>query len=496
VISYSADTPRGAQAGSHAFAEAYLRNREDSAKADLDAQITALNTKIKQLNTTLTQVNRQLTGANRNSPDKAILDSQRTTAINQINSLAGKLNQLTTATVSAGKIISDAKLPNRPSKPELSLNLATGAMIGLLAGLCVATARQKLDRRVRRAGDVARASDVPVLAQLAGRPTPRLDEVFAPHGSGGRTFNRLRNEVLASLRPGDQVLVVTGASRGPAATVVAANLAAALARTGSEVVLIGAHLPDTMLSTPPLARLLAVQPTPGLSEVLAGKVGLVEAMQYPPRDPWLRVITTGGSASAAGLLQSQGLRDALDALRRQAEYVVVEAPSTSTSADAQSLASLADAAILAVELRRTRRPEVVDAAEQLRRVGTPLLGTVVVPRLPNDAPQQADPPQPAATPQPTHETQTGTEAEAATEGADTEQVDKPTTDEGTGTSAGPAGKRPSQRAGRRELRRPSPLRIGDNTDVLARLDSAVLAELDAQDGRFKNSNGSANGDHP
>ena len=52
-----------------------------------------------------------------------------------------------------------------------------------------------------------------------------------------------------------------------------------------------------------------------------------------------------------------------------------------SSADAQSLASLADAAIIAVELRRTRNTEVADAADQLRRVGTPLLGAVVLPRL-------------------------------------------------------------------------------------------------------------------
>ena len=104
-------------------------------------------------------------------------------------------------------------------------------------------------------------------------------------------------------------------------------------------------------------------------------------MQRTPRIPSLRVITTGGAATAAGLMQSQRLRDTLEALRRQAGYVVIEAPSTSSSADAQSLASLADAAILAVELRRARRPALLDAAEQLRRVGTPLLGAVVLPRL-------------------------------------------------------------------------------------------------------------------
>jgi hypothetical protein len=80
-------------------------------------------------------------------------------------------------------------------------------------------------------------------------------------------------------------------------------------------------------------------------------------------------------------MQSQRLRDTLEALRRQTGYVVIEAPSTSSSADAQSLASLADAAILAVELRRAKRPALLDAAEQLSRVGTPLLGAVVLPRL-------------------------------------------------------------------------------------------------------------------
>jgi MinD-like ATPase involved in chromosome partitioning or flagellar assembly len=147
------------------------------------------------------------------------------------------------------------------------------------------------------------------------------------------------------------------------------------------VVLIGAHLPDSVVDAAPLARMLGVNPVPGLSDLLAGRVTLSRAMQRMPRIPSLRVITTGGAATAAGLMQSQRLRDTLEALRRQTGYVVIEAPSTSSSADAQSLASLADAAILAVELRKARRPALTDAAEQLRRVGTPLLGAVVLPRL-------------------------------------------------------------------------------------------------------------------
>jgi Mrp family chromosome partitioning ATPase len=381
VIRFEADAPKAAQAGSHAFAEAYLRNREETAQSGLDQQIKTLNLKIKQLTTNLTTINTRLAAARAGSSERSNLESLRSNSQNQLNSLTGRLNELTTTTVGAGSIISDARVPDAPTSPNAMLNMATGAMAGLLLGLGLAFCRERFDRRLRTVADVRDRGRMGVLAALDDRTTPSFDDVLQPYGPGGRVFNRLRNEVLASLNPDDQIIVVTGASRGSATTLVAANLAAALARTGSDVVLIGAHLPDSVVDAAPLARMLGVSAMPGLSDLLAGRIGLAKALQRTPRIPSLRVITTGGTATAAGLMQSQRLRDTLQALRRQTGYVVIEAPSTSSSADAQSLASLADAAILAVELRRARRPALLDAAEQLRRVGTPLLGAVVLPRL-------------------------------------------------------------------------------------------------------------------
>ncbi|GIF06490.1 lipopolysaccharide biosynthesis protein [Actinoplanes siamensis] len=381
VITFRADTPLKAQAGSHAFAEAYLRNREETARSALDKQIASLNLKVKQLTVSLTGINARLATVTRGSSTESNLLSLRSNSQNQLNNLTGRLNELTTTTVGAGSIISDARLPDRPSSPNTLLDIATGGMIGLLIGLALAYLRERFDRRLVTAVDVRDRGRVPVLAALDERTTPHFDDVLQPYGPGGRVFNRLRNEVLASLRADDRVIVVTGTSRGSASTLVAANLAAALARTGSDVVLIGAHLPDSVVDAAPLARMLGIAAVPGLSELLAGRVPLNRVLQRTPRIPALRVITTGGSATAAGLMQSQRLRDTLDTLRAQGGYVVIEAPSTSSSADAQSLASFADAAILAVELRRTRRPALVDATEQLRRVGTRLLGAVVLPRL-------------------------------------------------------------------------------------------------------------------
>jgi Mrp family chromosome partitioning ATPase len=445
TVTYAAGSPKGAQAGSHAFATAYLQNRQSSAQADLTTQITALDAKVKQFSASLSQLSSRVSQLGSGDPNRADLNSQINTLTSQINALTGRENQLATTTVTAGKIISDAPLPPDPSNPSIPLFLGSGAMVGLLLGLGVAIVRERIDPRVRRAVDVLRRADVALLGQLPKRAKPHFDDVFPPYGTGGRMFNRLRNEVLASLDGEAQVVVVTGASRGVAATLVAANLAAALARAGSEVVLVCAHLPDSLIDTAPATRMLGVAAVPGLSDVLAGKVPLDEAIQRAPRNPWLRVIAPGGTASAAGLLQSQSLRDTVAALRDEAEYVVIEAPSAAASADAQSLASQADAAIIAVELRRTTHAEVIDASEQLRRVGTPLLGAVVLPRLARIT-DEVPPPPLAGRPL------TTVDALEVPEPAEQQPADK----------VG-AGRQPASRGGRRSamsLRRPSPLRLG------------------------------------
>jgi Mrp family chromosome partitioning ATPase/capsular polysaccharide biosynthesis protein len=375
TIKFRASSAVKAQAGAQAFAQAYIADREENAKAALGAQSGSLRTRIDELNTELAAINGQLVKARQGSSAYATLDSRRVITVSQINQLAGRMSQLTAESASGGVIIREARLPGRPVRPNLPINLAAGILLGLVLGLGGAGLREHFDRRVRGRTDLVARCGVPLLGEVLDPALP-ADDVLAPSSPGGRAFHRLRNEILAALGPGDQVIVVTGASRGAAASHIAANLATALARTGANVVLVGAH------DRAPLARLMGVAPTPGLSEVLAGRAYLGEATQRAARYPSLRVITPGGTGSAAGLLQSQALRDMVSQLRRQARYVVVEAPPTSSGADAQCLAGLADAAILAVELKRTTRPDVLDAVEQLRRVGTPVLGGVVLPELP------------------------------------------------------------------------------------------------------------------
>jgi uncharacterized protein involved in exopolysaccharide biosynthesis len=173
VIRFEADSPQKAQAGSHAFAEAYVRNREQTARSGLDSQTKSLSLKIRQLTLNLTSINARLAKTNAGSSDRSNLESLRSNSQNQLNSMTGRLNELTTTTVAAGSIISDARVPEEPTSPNTPLNLAAGAMLGLLAGLVLAFARERLDRRLRTAADVRDRARMPVLAALDERTWSR-----------------------------------------------------------------------------------------------------------------------------------------------------------------------------------------------------------------------------------------------------------------------------------------------------------------------------------
>ncbi len=316
ILRYQDRTPAAAQSGSQAFAETYLATRSAAAHRDIDAQVAAIDAKIKEYNGQLASTNDQIARLPAASPQLASLNGVRATLTRQIDELATRANNLSTTTVSPGSVIREATLPASPVSPVLPAHLAIGAAGGLLLGVGAAVVRSRFDRRVRHGADVLRAG-VPLLAELRGQSGVWPDEGVATHGPNGRPFNRLRNEIVASLADGEQVIVVTGVSPGLGSTVVAANLAAALARAGHGVVLVGANVPEIGAEVIPLSRLFDVADIPGLTDVLAHRASLFRALQRAPLLPGLRVVTPGGAASASGLLQTPGVRTALLALRHR-----------------------------------------------------------------------------------------------------------------------------------------------------------------------------------
>jgi Mrp family chromosome partitioning ATPase len=425
VITFQANTPELAQAGAMAFAEAYLRARGEAAEAAVDERIAATEARLEDVRRQLGGLTMLIAQLPPDSPEIESLRAGQGALAAEAASLTATLHELRTTPVDPGRIVSAASLPGEPVWPDRRW-LGVGGALGGLAGALAHVVARRWSRWVRQPADLRRHRAVTVLADLemsalAGASSP-LAVVPPPRDSNTpatTAFDRLRNEIVAALGPADHTLLVTAAASGAAARLVAANLASAFARADNDVVLVGAH------GRPPsLASLFDVADIPGLTDVLAGRTTLPRIVQSVARQPRLRVVTPGGwgIGTTGTLLQSEGARSVLRALAQRIRYVIVDAPSTAAGAEAQSLAAAADAALLVVELGRTRHAQVADAVTQLARVGTRVLGVVTVPRLPESAVSPEPQAAVALDPVVTHDVWLGGRAEA---------LDEPTTKLGT-----------------------------------------------------------------
>src|SRR2546430_1946370 len=151
------------------------------------------------------------------------------------------------------------------SSPKPLLYLPSGLLAGLLLGLIAAFALDRRDDRIHAPRDIERFFDLPVLFSLSQQRFGPQSTLISPRSRTGRAFTELAQSAAAALGEGDHVILVAGTSPGQSTSVVAANLAATLARTRSEVILVCADLRDAV--TP---ALLGVGDGRGLAELLPG----------------------------------------------------------------------------------------------------------------------------------------------------------------------------------------------------------------------------------
>ena len=279
-----------------------------------------------------------------------------------------------------GYIITSAVPPSSAASPQPLLYLPSGLLAGLLAGLVAAFAADRRDDRVHTVREAERLGGLPVLYSVDARRLSPPGAVAPARSAAGRGYAELAHAVAAGLGEKDRVLLVAAGSPGPAAGVVAANLAAALARVRADVILVCADPRDTM--TP---ALLGVGAARGLAEVLGGTATVAEVTRQAADVSRLEVITPGRDPAAApGQVRHDVTERLVDGLRRDARYVIICGLASGDGADTFGLAGFADAALVVLELDRTRRPELAACLRRLDRVQTPVLGAALLPEITAD----------------------------------------------------------------------------------------------------------------
>jgi capsular exopolysaccharide synthesis family protein len=316
----------------------------------------------------------------------------------------GLLTKLKEANIQAGlkssniRVVDPAMVPSTPARPAKARNIALSLLVGLVGGIGLALLREYLDNTVKTPDDVENLARLPSLAVvpafgnengiarrsklLGGASSNGHDkriELVAQHlpkSQMSEAFRALRTALLLSQADHPpQVILVTSALPREGKTTAAANLAVTLAQLGDRTLLI-----DADLRKPGVGRLLNMTDGKyaGLSSYLAG-VSSLDLVTVPHSViPNLVAIPTGPlPPNPADLLSSHKLADALQQLRSQYKFIVIDSPPIMAATDAVILSVLADGVLLVVRSGETPKEAFTRARDLLNSVKCNLLGVVL-----------------------------------------------------------------------------------------------------------------------
>ena len=292
------------------------------------------------------------------------------------------------------RIVDQARVLDRPTRPNRPTDILLGLVSGVIGGLLLAFLREAVDRRIYTPEDITRwigPSPIAILPsmqtddgrrlglsntlrlknQLKPCPLFLLDKPSSPQAEAVRCLYAGVRLLQSSGTP--QVLLVTSALPAEGKTTVATNLAIAMSQHCRTC------LVDADLRKPGVAAALSLNAERGLSAVLTGLVRLEDALIPSGSIANLFVLPSGSMTTAAGhLILSRAMGGVLRQLRQRFDCVIIDCPPVLPYADGRALARGADGVVLVGRSGVTTRAAMTQAVQLLENAqGAPVITIVL-----------------------------------------------------------------------------------------------------------------------
>ena len=286
--------------------------------------------------------------------------------------------QLTAAGAIDSISVSDPpRLPTQPSSNRL-LYTALAGIVGLVLGVGLAFLLETQDNRIKTVADVTNRLNLPTLGTISrlGKENEELVMCSDPMSNMAEDFRVLSTMVRLSHPESPlHTLLVTSPTATEGKSLVAANLAVALAKTGLRVVLI-----DGDLRLPRVHTIFNLPNTDGLAETVLNRRPTLNLQ--PTLVDGLKVLTSGnGAPASAGILNSAYLVRILNHLTSDpvygADFVIIDCPPVLALADAAILSSIVDGVLLVLRANYSEIQSSKEAVKSLEQVKANILGVVL-----------------------------------------------------------------------------------------------------------------------
>jgi capsular exopolysaccharide synthesis family protein len=276
-------------------------------------------------------------------------------------------------------IVDLAKPSDKPAKPVALLYLLGSMLVGLVFGLVAALLRDVTDTRIQDLRKISRELGSMPLCVLpyqkqraalqlgtgwdAKSALPALER---PHSLLVESLRSLRTSLLLS-RSGapPRSVLVTSSLEGEGKSFLSWNLSILFAQQGKRVLLC-----DANLRHPWLHRNLEMNPTAGLSTLLAGLPDHGVSVVIPVNEvPGLFLIPAGPLPPyPAEQLASHRMADLVSQWESQYDLVILDAPPVLQVTDAVILSSMVNSVLLVAWHQRTPLPALEKSYRMLEEV--------------------------------------------------------------------------------------------------------------------------------
>jgi capsular exopolysaccharide synthesis family protein len=268
---------------------------------------------------------------------------------------------------------------------EIGLSL----VVGLSGGVGLALVMENLDTRIYGHYQLERLTSLPVLGTVPKGVLP-LDDSHHTKGMGrvklieeAYRLLSINLQALRDERPVKTILITSPISK-EGKSMMAANLAQALAERGQTVFLV-----ESDMRRPTIDKMFGIDNGLGLSSLLAERAPLdstaLGRVMHPAEQPSLFVIGGGPEvANPTALLASPPMEKLLDYLGAQGQITLLDAPPVLGMADVSVLAPKVDGVILVVGQALSSRERVREALNQLQAARAQVLGLVFMQKSSKD----------------------------------------------------------------------------------------------------------------
>ena len=192
-------------------------------------------------------------------------------------------------------------------------------------------------------------------------------------------YKSIRANIMFSVvKKGCKIIVVSSSLPNEGKTTTTVNLAASISQADQRVLLI-----DGDLRKPKIHQYFSVSSAPGLTDYLSDVASARHKMDifgiiHPTKYENLSVITSGTiPPNPAELLGSDFMRDFLNGISKDFDYIIIDTPPLNVVSDALPLIRESDGIVLVVRDNQTTYPELQKALSSLEFIDAKILGFVV-----------------------------------------------------------------------------------------------------------------------